>query len=307
MKLGTFQRELLVCANLLSDKIRKIEFDRSSGASQIARNALDVLLFFAQTSKSETCRGFVEDFSELGRKLFEARPNMASVQNLVAQIVYEVNALAEDDLVNVRKFAASRIDELSQQSVTAVKESAEWAAGIIGNSDCVATCSHSSTVCETFRIAKQEGKNFKVFVAESRSDDGKFRYGSVVARFLKSLKIPVEVFLDNEVYRYVPETKCVLVGVDSVLCDGSVINGSPTYGVAVEAEECGVPFYSVCETTKANTLSYLGKNVEVKKGFDLVPSNLITGIVTEKGILDAKEIVEIMKEKSKFFEIFHGG
>jgi len=63
----------------------------------------------------------VEDFSELGRKLFEARPNMASVQNLVAQIVYEVNALEENDLVNVRKFAASRIDELSQQSVTAVR------------------------------------------------------------------------------------------------------------------------------------------------------------------------------------------
>ena len=296
-----------MCANLLSDKIRKIEFDRSSGASQIARNALDVLLFFAQTSKSETCRGFVEGFIELGRRLFEARPNMAPVQNLVAQIVYEVNAFEEGDLVNVRKFSLSRIDELSKQSETAVKKSAEWAATLIGGSDCVATCSYSSTVCETFRIAKNLGKSFNVFVAESRSDDGKFRYGHTLAKFLNSIDVSAEVFPDDEIYRYVPKTNCVLVGTDSVLCDGSVINGSPTYGVAVEAEECGVPFYSVCETTKANTLSYLGKNVEVKKGFDLVPSNLITGIVTEKGILDAKEIVEIMKEKSKFFEIFHGG
>jgi len=291
--------------SLLSDKIREIEFDRSSGASQLARNALGVLRLFAQTSKNETCRGFIEDFNEIGRRLFEARPNMAPVQNLVAQIVYEVNTLEESDLVFVRKFAVSRIDEICKQSEVAVKESAGWGATIIGDSDCLATCSYSSTVCETFRIAKQEGKRFKVFVAESRSDDDKFRYGKVLATFLKLIDVPAEVFPDNEIHSYVPKAKYVLVGADSVLFDGSVINGKPTYELAVAAKECGIPFYSVCETTKANTLSYLGKNVELKKGFDLVPSNLITGIITERGILGANAIVEIMKENSKFFEIFH--
>ncbi len=295
-----------MCANLLSDKIREIEFDRSSGASQIARNALGVLRFFAQTNKNEAYRGFIEDFRELGRQLFEARPNMAPVQNLVAQIVYDVNTLEEHDLVSVRKFALSRIDELCKESEVAVKKCAEWGATIIGDSDCLASCSDSSTVCETLKVAKQQGKRFKVFVAESKTDDGKFRYGQILARFLKSINVPAEVFPDNEVFRYVPKTKSVLVGADSVLFDGTVINGSPTYELAVKAKECGIPFYSVCETTKANIMSYLGKNVELKKGFDLVPANLVTGIITEKGILDANSIVEIMKEKSKFYEIFHG-
>lgn len=294
-----------MCTNLLSDKIGEIEFDRSSGASQLARNALGVLRFFAQTSKNESSRGFVEDFGEVGRRLFEARPNMAPVQNLVAQVVYEVKTLEESDLVSVRKFAMSRIDEICKQSEDAVKESAGWGATLIGDSGCLATCSYSSTVCETFKIAKQEGKRFKVFVAESRSDDDKFRYGKVLATFLKSIDVPAEVFSDNEIYRYVPKAESVLVGADSVLFDGSVINGSPTYELAVAAKGCGTPFYSVCETSKANTLSYLGKNVELKEGFDLVPSNLITGIITEKGILGANAIVEIMKENSKFFEIFH--
>jgi len=297
--------DLLLCVNLLSDKIREIEFDRSSGASQIARNALGVLRFFAQTNKNVTHRAFIEDFRELGRRLFEARPNMAPVQNLVAQIVHEVNTSEERDLVSVRKFTISRIDELSKESEVAVKESARWGAALIGDSDCLATCSYSSTVCETFRIAKQQGKSFKVFVAESRSDDDKFRHGQVLAIFLKSLHITTEVFSDDEIYRYVPKAKSVLVGADSVLFDGSVINGSPTYELAVKAKECGIPFYSVCETTKVNALSYLGKNVELKECFELVPANLITGIVTEKGILDINKIVEIMKEKSKFFEIFH--
>jgi translation initiation factor 2B subunit (eIF-2B alpha/beta/delta family) len=94
------------------------------------------------------------------------------------------------------------------------------------------------------------------------------------------------------------------VGADSLLFDGSIINGSPTHEVAVTAKECGVPFYSACETTKVNILSYLGENVELKKNFDLVPANLITGLITEKGILDANKIVEITKEKSRFYEIF---
>ena len=285
----------------LSDKIKEIEFDRSSGASQLARKALDVLRVFAQTSRNETCKDFMEDFKKVGRRLLEAKPNMAPVQNLVAQIVYEVDTLEEHDLVVVRNFAVSRIDKLCEESEFAVKKSAEWGATIITNSDYLTTCSYSSTVGETLKVAKQQGKNFKVFVAESRTDDNKFQYGQILAKFLKSINIPTEVFPDTKIYRYVPKTKYVLVGADSLLCDGSIINGAPTYKVARKAKEYGIPFYSVCETTKANTLSYLGKNTELKEGFELVPANLITGIITEKGILDADEIVEIMKEKSKFF------
>lgn len=134
---------------MLSEKIREIKFDRTSGASQIARNALGVLRFFAQTSKHETCRSFKEDFIEVGRKLFETRPNMAPVQNLVAQIVYEVATLDEPNLVSVQKFAASRIDKMCKESEAAVKKCAEWGATIIADDDCLASCSDSSTVCET--------------------------------------------------------------------------------------------------------------------------------------------------------------
>ena len=147
----------------LSDKIRKIEFDRSSGASQLARKALGVLRFFAQTSRNETCKDFMEDFKKVGRRLLETKPNMAPVQNLVAQIVYEVDTFKERDLGFVRKFVISRIEELCKESEFAVKKSAEWGATIIANSDYLTTCSYSSTVGETLKFAKQKGKIFKVF------------------------------------------------------------------------------------------------------------------------------------------------
>ena len=287
----------------ISDMINEIKCDWSSGASQIARNALGVLSFFVQTNKNSTSDGFLDEFTNVGKLLFDARPNMAPVHNLVAQIVYEVNALKGCDLVFVRKFVASRITELVEQSEAAVKDSARSAAGLIEDSCCLATCSYSSTVCESLKLAKQQEKSFKIFVAESKT--GNICYGEIVANFLESIDVCVQVFSDAKIGDYVSKANLVLVGADSVLCDGSVINGTPSLELAVAAKDRGVPFYSVCETAKANTINYLGKNVELKSGFDVVPQNLVAGIVTEKGILRTAQIVEVMKENSKFFEAFH--
>ncbi|MEJ2271282.1 MAG: hypothetical protein P8X91_02105 [Candidatus Bathyarchaeota archaeon] len=289
---------------MFSEKTRQIKYDRESGASQLVLNALNLLRSFSEKIKHETRQRFVEDFSEFGYKIFEIRPNIAPIQNLVAQIVYEVNILKDDNIDSVKRYIVTRIEEISRMSQMAINKSAQFASTLIHNSDLVATCSLSSTICETLKSAVQQGKSFKVLIAESKSSDGKFSYGKIMASFLKSLKLQVEVFLDDMIYQNIPKTNCVLVGADSVFWDGSIINGSPTYGVAVEAEEYNIPFYSVCETTKVNTLHFLGKNVGIREGFDLIPANLITKLVTEQGFLSKQRLLEIIKEKTKFYQIF---
>jgi translation initiation factor 2B subunit (eIF-2B alpha/beta/delta family) len=292
----------MVHAGLLTDKINQIRTDRSNGASQIARNALDVLKFFVKTTKTSNLKDFKQEFKEVGLQLFESRPNMAPVQNLIAQAVYEVYALTNVDIVSAKKFALSTIDTLTKQSKTAIKDSATHAALFIEDSSCIASCSDSSTVCQTLKLAKQQGKRFNVLVAESKT--GTTRYGRVMAHFLYSNNVDATVFPDNKITTYVSKADCVLVGADSLLCDGSVINGLPSYELAVAAKQSNVPFYSVCETTKANILSYLGKTIKLKKRFDCVPANMVTQIITENGLLGTQKLVEVMKAKSKFFEIF---
>lgn len=290
-----------MCASLFSDKISQIKNDRSNGASQIARNALDVLKFFVQTNKSITCSDFEEYLKKVGLQLFEARANMAPVQNLVAQAVYNIINFKQGDIDSTKRFAVTTIEDLIMQSKNAVKESAINAAELIEDSACVATCSDSSTVCETLNTAKKQGKHFNVVIAESQT--GTIRYGEVMARFLESIDVSAKIFPDNQILKHVSEADLVVIGADSLLCDGSVINGLPSYGLAVAAKQSAVPFYSVCETTKANALSYLGKTVDLKEGFDCVPANLVTNIITEKGVLSADTLDEVMKEKAKYYEI----
>ncbi|MCW4021748.1 MAG: hypothetical protein NWF02_01095 [Candidatus Bathyarchaeota archaeon] len=289
---------------MFSKKIAEIKSDRTSGASQIARNALTVLKCFAQTNRSKSSKIFVTEFTELGKQLFETRPNMAPVQNLVAQIVYGVNSLEKHDLGLIQNVTLSKIDALIQQSESAVKESAEHAASLIGDFDRVSTCSYSSTTCEAFKTAKNQGKQFKVFVAESKTADNRFSYGNDLATFLESIDVPVQVFPDNKISEYVQKTNCALVGADSILADGSVINGTPTRDVALASKNYSIPFYCVCETAKVNALTYLSKKGEVKQGFDVITSDLLTGVITENGILNKKTIRDLMKEKAKFLEFF---
>lgn len=287
--------------SFISDKIKQIKFDHLNGSSQIARDALNLLKLFVNTSKSTTCSKFKEDFKEIGMCLLNARPNMAPVQNLVAQIVYEVNSRKEIDLGSLKNFTTSLLSMLIKQSEISIQETAKQATVIIPDSGCLATCSYSSTVCESLRKAKKQGKHFEVVVAESKV--GTTSYGILLAHSLEKLNIAVKVFRDTQILKYVQDVKCVLVGVDSLLYDGSIINGFPTGELAFAAKKSNVPFYCVCETTKANILSYLGKKIKLVKGFDIVSSNLVKGIITENGVLNSDKLADVMKEKSIFFEI----
>jgi translation initiation factor eIF-2B subunit delta len=283
-------------------QIGKIKSDRSSGASQIARNALQTLRLYAISYKNSNYSKFKENLMDISRRLFEAKPNMAPIQNLIAEIAFQIEIFNEDDLDNLRKHVLSKIDELYKLSIISIEESAEYAAKIVGSFDTLVTCSFSSTVYKTIKKISQKRNNFKLFIAESNIDN--FNYGEFFGNSIKLKNVMTKVFSDEKISKCVPKTNCGLIGADSILSDGSIINGTPSYELANAARQYGIPFYSVCETTKVNVLSYFGCDIDLKKGFDVVPFNLITGIITEKGILNLDRIIKIMKQRSKFFKIF---
>lgn len=281
------------------DKIKDIKLDRRSGASQLARKALRVLKFVAQTSEKEVREGFLEDFNNVGRRLFKTRPSMAPIQNLVGRVLYEVNTEEKGDLTLLRNFAISKIDELCIASELAAQEASEYGAVMIDDFEKVITCSYSSTICESFRLAKRQGRNFRVFIAESRSGDDRIYHGRFAAKELEHHRIPTEVFSDDAVSFYASRANKALVGADSLLADGSLINGTPTHNVALAAKDSGIPFYTVCETTKFNILSNFGRTPELEKGFDLTPSKLVTGILTEKGMIEPNNVIKHLRNRER--------
>lgn len=280
----------------VAEGIDLIRNDRAHGAAWLSRKAIGVLKLVAERSKAGGVAQFLEELFEVAEKLIEARPSMAPIANLAARFVYDVTERSggEEDLGLLRSFACSTGDEMIKGAALAAAKAAEAGAVVVENGDTLMTCSYSSTVCRAFMIARDEGKTIGVVALESGS------HGEATAGELRQYGISVEVVPDDAVREHILRARKVLVGADSILGDGSLVNGTPTCELAAAAKEADIPFYPVCETAKLNVASYLGQRMELEDGFDLVPSRLITGIITEKGMIRPHDIVHHMMAMERY-------
>ena len=289
--------------DVVSEAIRRIDeikADRVHGASYLSRKALEVLKLVIEKGPV-TKEDFLERLKNVGDRLTKARPSMAPIANLAAHLVYGVFQVSkEKELDFLRDFAYSKIEELERSSKIGLEKATARGAEIIEDSDRIMTCSYSSTIKEVFRIAHQREINVQVWVLESKHKDKS--YGKIMAEELCQQRIFARTIPDTAVRNCITEARKVLVGADSVLRDGSLINGLPTYELALAAKG-KLPFYVVCETFKFNP-RVSSKQVKLEQGFDLTPPELITGIITEAGTFKPENAVVHMRELDRYFDVF---
>jgi len=287
---------------IIDSKIENIKIDKKSGGRQLAIKALNILMFITQTSYGNSIEDFIEDFNYFGNKIIKARPNIASIQNLVGTILFEVNRKRYESLNSLKGSIVSKIDEINSDYELNLQSIFDYTLDMIKDSKNIITCSYSSTISKILIKSKQNGIDFVIMIAESKSIDSSISYGKQMVQELKPFEIALEIFPDNAIRDYIKRTNCAIVGADSILADGSVINGTPTFKVALASKENDIPFYTVCDSTKFNISSLKGQKIKLEDGFDLVPSNHITGIITEKGIFKPDEIIEQFKDIEKYLD-----
>jgi len=281
------------------ERIDEIRNDRLHGAGWLSRQAISTLNLAVSESQADTVASFIDEIKIVAAELTEARPSMISIANYIHQLLQQVmlEAQNEKDLDFLRSLAQSKAIELTKLSEEATSKATEYGYGIIGDLDTVITCSYSSTVCEALKLAKQKGKEFQVLVAESKIKEK--AYGEITAKQLKQHLIPVQVVPDKYIHLRISKADKALVGADSILSDGSLINGTPTRTLASAAKEQNIPFYTVCETAKFDTQGYIAKASEPEPGFDKTPSDLITGIITEKGIMKPSLVIAYVEQMAR--------
>ncbi len=288
----------------VAKQIEEIRQDRIHGASWLSRQAVSVISLASEKSEAKNVADFLEELKAVGRGLMEARPSMASITNCVSHLIYQVSqgSQAKKELGSIKKLARSKGNELIKDLEETFFKATEQGAEVIENGDRLMTCSYSSTICQTFGIAKLAGKEFHVLAAESRSSSGN-AYGEMTFEQLKAYGIPAEIIPDKNIRQYISKVRKALVGADSILADGSLINGTPSYALALAAKKSQIPFYSLCETAKFDARSYLGQQPELEEGFDRVPPHLVTGIITEEGIIKPSEVTDYVKQRASYVQI----
>ena len=178
-----------------------------------------------------------------------------------------------------------------------------------GNAGTLATGGIGTALAPVY-VAHEQGKSMEVFAAETRP----LLQGSrLTAWELKRAGLDVRVITDNMAGAFFQRTKpdLVLVGADRIAANGDVASKIGSYGLAVLAKHHGVPFYVLAPTSTVDFDSGSGEEIpiehrgedEIRLGFgtltspsdvpiwspafDITPAELITGIVTEQGIVGA--------------------
>jgi translation initiation factor 2B subunit (eIF-2B alpha/beta/delta family) len=285
--------------------LQEIRQDKEHSASWLSLQAVGALRLAAGKSTARNTADFLIELKALARELAEARPPMAPIGNLAAQWYSEIAQGPEVDkgLDSLRAFAILRGEKIIKTRRGALNRVAEYGSQVVEDDDILISCSDSATVIQSLRAARLAGKEFGVYVAESRTSDGK-AYGEAMAEKMRAERIPVKVIPDNPqaIGDCALKSTKVMVGADSILDNGSLINGAPTLIIAEAAKEKKIPLYVVCETTKFSALRLAGRHLWIEEGFEVIPPHLITRIITEDGIMKVDQAMDRAKRMAKYLQ-----
>jgi len=292
----------------LVDEIRN---DKTHGASQLARQAVQVLKTAAEYSQAKSVDQFLREQGETGQELMAARPAMAPLFNIVSRLLKIISEkTAEMDLNSVKQLTISKADEAVNDSLEAIARIASYISELITDGDRIMTHSYSSTVTAGLKEAFTKRKNIEVMVTRS----GPGRSGESIVQELSQYGVPVTFIDDTAVGLYITTMNKVVIGADRICADGKVINGIGTYPLALAAAGANISFHVFCETLKfdarlrsdevdleeketfeAVETEKLPPGVRTKNPcFDITPLELVTSVVTENGILLPKEVINCL-------------
>jgi len=124
----------------------------------------------------------------------------------------------------------------------------------------------------------------------------KISYGELTLQRLEQCGISGKIVPDSQVSWQAARADLVLCGADSVSLHGWLINGSPSLMLAQVARRKRRPFYAVCEISKIDARGLTAGLRETDPGFDLLPLELLSGLVTERGTMQPAEVYKLTIE-----------
>ena len=175
------------------------------------------------------------------------------------------------------------------------------------NAGALATAGYG-TALGVIRGAIEQGKRIKVIADETRP----FLQGArLTAWELHKDDIPVAVACDNACALLMSKglVQRVVVGADRIAANGDAANKIGTFGVALLAQHFKIPFYVAAPLSTIDPSTPDGSGIPIEQrperevthvgdkrltpvgvpvynfAFDVTPAELITGIITEKGVL----------------------
>lgn len=236
-------------------------------------------------------------FWAIERMLHVALENITRpIDEIKSALIAEAIAIQSEDIEINRKLGAN-------------------GAGLINDGDTVLTICNAGalatagygTALGVVRAAAESGKKIKVISCETRP---RLQGMKLTVWELMKDEIPVTIITDNMAAWTMSQgmVNCVVVGADRIAANGDTANKIGTYGLAILAGVHKVPFYVAAPDSTIDRTLESGEHIPIEQrdeeevtcingvriapegaralnpAFDVTPSELITAIITERGI-----------------------
>ncbi|NLC76234.1 MAG: S-methyl-5-thioribose-1-phosphate isomerase [Clostridia bacterium] len=269
-----------------------------------------------KASRAVTYEELYADFLKVKEYLASSRPTAVNLFWALDRMEQRLKREAGKDVIEVKLALKEEADTIRQEDEETCAAIGRYGLSLLKpgwgilthcNAGTIATARYGTALAPIY-LGQEQGYNFKVYADETRP---LLQGARLTAWELQEAGVDVTLICDNMASIVMKEGRiqAVLVGCDRVAKNGDTANKIGTSGVAILAKYYGIPFY-VCgplSTVDLNCRTGEDIKIELRPGeeithqwyarpmapegvktynpaFDVTPRELITAIVTEKGI-----------------------
>jgi len=293
---------------------RAIETMEIRGAPALGVAAAMGIALAGRNSRAETADGLVDDLERAAERIGRTRP---TARNLfwgleTMKAVWERGRGGEP--AAIREALVREANRIAEDDVMRCRAIGGYGSALIDDGDGVMThcnagalaCVEHGTALGVVRSAVQAGKRIMVYACETRP----LLQGARLTAFeLKSEGIQFRLITDGMSACIMQRglVRKVVVGADRITRSGDVVNKVGTCGHAIIDRRYGIPFYVAAplstidldvdaqeiriEERDQEEVTHIGGARLAPEGtralnpaFDLTPSELVSAIITEKGV-----------------------
>ena len=289
---------------------------RVRGAPAIGVAAAFGVLLGIKAFKGRDRKKFNQHFEKTCAYLATARPTAVNLFNMLDEMRAIVHGNPHVSVEQIKKLLHVRAIEIFEEDRRVCRIMGTHGAKLIKNGARVLTVCNAGalatadygTALGVMYAAKEAGKKFSVYACETRP---LLQGARLTAWELLREKIDTTLICDNMAATLMKQgcVDIIFTGADRVASNGDAANKISTYMLAVLARHHKIPFYIVAprstfdlniksgrqipiEERKSQEVTHFGGIPTAPKGvkvynpaFDVTDASLITGIITERGII----------------------
>ena len=313
--------EFLDCRDYqaVADAIRTLKV---RGAPAIGVTAAMGVALGAQTIHATDYSTFAQAVFKICDELAATRPTAVNLFWALERMRRKLESLRDQPVAAIKQFLIDESQAILEEDINLCKTMGRHGAELIQDGQTVLThCNAGSlatagygTALGVIRAAWEHGKKIKVIADETRPV---LQGARLTAWELMQDQIPVTLITDNMAGTLMRQGKihlCV-VGADRIAANGDVANKIGTYSVAVLAKAHNIPFYVAAPYSTIDLKTKSGDEIPIEQrnplevtsihgshpvapkdvavynpAFDVTPAELITGIITERGVFKPGEL-----------------